>query len=83
MTAFATPPPEAQPAPCKPGSRLESCRIILVLTGDLLSIPFHLMAFLMTRTAHRRRFLSALEEGAAGLHAPLQTLDPRAETPRP
>jgi hypothetical protein len=78
MKAFAPPPPEAQPEPNRPGSRLETCRILVLFAADLISVPFHLLTFLMTRTAHRRRFRQALEEGAAGTHVS----KPRAETPR-
>ncbi len=46
------------------GSRWETLTQLFVLAADLLSIPFHLIAFLMTRAAHRRRFLKALDEGS-------------------
>lgn len=79
MTAFDTPPQEARPADSPPGSRLETCRLLLQLAGDLLSVPFHLLAYLMTVKAHRRRFRAALEQGAAGLAAP----DTNGATTRP
>ena len=79
MTAFATPPPEAQPAPSPPGSRLETCRLLMQLAGDLLSIPFHLLAFLITRRSHFRRFREALDQGASNS----QVRESHPETSRP
>ena len=64
MTAFAPPPEHARPEPAPMGSRWETCAQLVMLTADLLSIPFHLIAFLMTRAAHRRRFRRALDEGS-------------------
>ena len=64
MSAYLEPPLESRPPESAPGSRWESCWVLSRLAGDLLSIPFHLIAFLMTRGTHRRAFRHALEEGA-------------------
>ena len=62
MSAYSPPPPEWRPPAQAPGSRLETLVLIGKLVGDLVSVPFHLVAFLLTRNAHRRRFRHALEE---------------------
>jgi hypothetical protein len=54
--------PTAAPAP--PGSRAEQAVLALKLLLDLLSTPFHLLAFLLTRSRHRRALRRALEESA-------------------
>ncbi len=48
-----------------PGSRLENALMVLHLAGDLLSNPFHLALFLLTRRAHRRQLARALQDAAA------------------
>ena len=48
-----------------PGSRLEIVWMCVTLAADLISGPFHLVGFLLTRRRQRRRFLQALREGAA------------------
>ena len=62
-------PPAAAPAPSAPaegpvppGSRWESAWLALQLAGDLLSTPFHLLAFLCTRGRQRRRLLDELHK---------------------
>ncbi len=70
MTGYATPPPEVRAPEGAPGSRLETGLLLLQLAGDLLSVPFHLVAFLCTRAAHRRRFRAALEAGASTASPP-------------
>ena len=50
----------AMPEPVAPGSRWETAWLLVQLAGDLLSVPFHLVAFLATRRRHKRRFLAAL-----------------------
>ncbi|MBM3986302.1 MAG: hypothetical protein FJ296_11570 [Planctomycetes bacterium] len=65
MTAPAQPAhtaPTATPAP--PGSRAEQALLALKLLLDLLSTPLHLLAFLFTRSRHRRDLRRALEESA-------------------
>ena len=44
--------------------RIETWRVLAWLAGDLLSIPFHLLVFLCTRSRHRRAFRRALEDAA-------------------
>jgi len=62
MPAFAPPPPGAEPPPTPEGSRLETCWLLLLLLGDLLSTPLHLVLFLARRGRHRAHFRAALEE---------------------
>jgi hypothetical protein len=69
MSAYLEPPLESRPPETAPGSRWESVWVLSRLAGDLLSIPFHLVAFLMTRGRHRRTFRIALDEGARSLRA--------------
>ena len=62
MAAFAEPPPGAAPPPTRPGSRLETCWLLLLLLGDLLALPFHLLLFLARARRHRAHFRRMLEE---------------------
>jgi hypothetical protein len=50
---------------CAPGSRWESAWLAVLLVADLLSIPFHLVAFTLQRGRHKRAFRRALTEAAA------------------
>jgi len=50
------------PEPAPPGGRLEQAGLLLRLALDLLSTPFHLLAFLLTRAAARRRLARDIEE---------------------
>lgn len=57
--ATARLPADAEPVP--EGSRWETVTLLFQLAGDLASVPFHLVVFLLfTRRGHRRRFLAAL-----------------------
>lgn len=56
--------PLAPLAPVAPGSRWESAWLALLLAADLLSTPFHLVAFLCTRRRQRQQLLDALHEAA-------------------
>jgi hypothetical protein len=76
MSAYLEPPLERRPAESTPGSRWESCWVLSRLAGDLLSIPFHLLAFLMTRGTHRRAFRHALEQGARSTPGALPSATP-------
>jgi hypothetical protein len=52
-------------APSRAASRPAGrARVLLWLAGDLLSIPFHLVVFLCTRSRHRRELRRALEDAA-------------------
>jgi hypothetical protein len=64
MTAFSTPPPAAQPEPSPKGSLGETTGLLLVLAADLISVPFHFVAFLMTRDSHCRHFQKSLQQAA-------------------
>ncbi|MCB9898934.1 MAG: hypothetical protein H6825_13095 [Planctomycetes bacterium] len=61
---FATPDDAQAPPPSLPGPRKEQVVIVLQLLGDLVSVPFHLVAFLFTRSRVRRAFRHALDESA-------------------
>jgi hypothetical protein len=63
--AFSTPPPAARPEPSPKGSLKETAGLLVVLAADLISVPFHFLAFLMTRESHCRHFQKALQQGAA------------------
>jgi hypothetical protein len=65
-TPPATAPTPSAPAdgPVPPGSRWESVWLALRLAGDLLSTPFHILAFLCTRGRQRRRLLDELHKAA-------------------
>ena len=54
----------APPEPVAPGSRWESAWLALRLAGDLLSTPFHVVAFLCTRRRQRKALLEALQKAA-------------------
>ena len=63
----AAPSPASAPAadvPAPPGSRWESAWVALQLAGDLLSTPFHLIAFLCTRGRQKQRLLDELRRSA-------------------
>lgn len=48
-----------------PGGRLENAWMAVLLALDLLSIPFHVVAFLLTRRRHREAFRRTLEDAVA------------------
>lgn len=48
----------------EPGSRWESMSLALKLAGDLLSMPFHIAAFVFTRGRQRQALLDELREAA-------------------
>jgi hypothetical protein len=54
--------PNAPPAP--PGSRTEQLYVALLLALDLLSTPFHFLAFAFTRRRQVRALTRALQESA-------------------
>lgn len=63
--AAPAPAPAGSPdGPVPPGSRWESAWLGLQLAGDLLSTPFHLLAFVCTRGRQRRRLLDELRKAA-------------------
>ncbi len=64
MTAFSTPPSTAQPEPTPKGSLGETAGLLMILAADLISVPFHFVAFLMTRGSHCRQFQKALQQAA-------------------
>ena len=53
------------PPPTPPGSRSEQILLTAKLALDILSTPFHLIAFLFTRARHRRALQRVLEESAS------------------
>ena len=61
MTAPAEDP---APRPLPRGSRADLLRLLGWLVADLVSIPFHLLIFLLRRGRLRRRFRRMLEESA-------------------
>jgi hypothetical protein len=52
------------PRRATPSPRAETALIVGSLLADLLSIPFHLVAYLFNRTRHRREFQRALKDAA-------------------
>jgi hypothetical protein len=48
-----------------PGSRIENAWMAVLLALDLLSIPFHVVAFLLTRRRQREAFRRTLEDAAS------------------
>jgi hypothetical protein len=46
------------------GSRLENAWLAVLLVLDLLSIPYHVVAFLLTRRRQREAFQRTLEDAA-------------------
>jgi hypothetical protein len=53
------------PPPTPPGSRFEQLLLTAKLALDILSTPFHLLIFCLTRARHRRALQRALEESAS------------------
>jgi hypothetical protein len=47
------------------GSRLEIAGLLVMLALDLLSVPFHLLVFLLSAGRQRRAFRRTLEEAAS------------------
>lgn len=62
--AAATSPAPPAEGPVPAGSRWESAWLALQLAGDLLSTPFHVLAFLFTRGRQKRRLLDELRKAA-------------------
>ena len=62
MPAFSLPPAESRPAPSPTAGPWETVVTLAQLAGDLASVPFHLVAFLLRRNAHREHFRQALTE---------------------